>query len=109
MFLIREAWGLPFPAYLVRIMRPLFCSVLFATMLAKAYAAVGLPTELVIANSVIAPDGYTRSYVTGSPCCFGGHRSTFSLQCQSCGRYLSRRLNQGKQGKLFGKLPLIFL
>jgi hypothetical protein len=44
-------------------MRSLTGSVLFATILASAYAAVGPIAELAIVNRVIAPDGFPRSLV----------------------------------------------
>ena len=45
-------------------MRSLLCSVFLAASLAKVYAAIGPIADLTIANLDIAPDGYSRSYVT---------------------------------------------
>jgi len=45
-------------------MRSLLCSVFLAASLAKVYAAIGPTADLTIVNANIAPDGFTRSYVT---------------------------------------------
>jgi hypothetical protein len=47
-------------------MHSLLCSVLLAASLANVYAAIGPIADLTVANFDIAPDGYTRSYVTCS-------------------------------------------
>lgn len=47
-------------------MRSLLCSVFLVASLAKVYAAVGPVADLTIVNLDIAPDGYSRSYVTCS-------------------------------------------
>jgi hypothetical protein len=51
-------------------MRSLTCSVLFATILARAYAAIGPVADLVIANRDISPDGFLRTLVTCSSLSF---------------------------------------
>jgi len=54
-------------------MRSLLCSVFLVASLAKVYAAIGPTAELLIVNADIAPDGFTRSYVTYSHYSLGGH------------------------------------
>lgn len=72
-----------------------------------AYAAIGPTTNLYIANAIIQPDGFNRSYV---------HTSNFqaelladtnfsNLQCRvgwcySCGRPISRPFNHWVHGSL---------
>ena len=45
-------------------MRSLLCSAFLVASLVKVYAAIGPTAELTIVNHDIAPDGFTRSYVT---------------------------------------------
>ncbi|KAI0290163.1 laccase T2 copper depleted [Russula brevipes] len=65
-------------------MRSLTGSVLFATILAKAYAAIGPIAELAIVNRDIAPDGFSRSAslangIFPGPLITGTKGNTFSL------------------------------
>jgi len=71
-------------------------TLIFLTFFLETFAAIGPVTNLRISNAIIAPDGFSRSWVIQTRVIF----RWLLLQCCSRGRHLSRTTNYWQEGHL---------